>query len=727
MAPLAVVSLSCSCSEVSGESISNILDELRKAQSLFDVYEPVKSGVLLIAFKSAHAAGSFFEDANLHKVLRASGALAPFSWDARAAFASTPKPAVHAVNDDVFAEQAKDACTFAHYEQALALDHALRKNKTVADLLAEGRVQLTHLHDARTAADVLRLLTAGSGIQSGKNERAALDATCNYFGPRIALYFAFLRHYTRFLILPAAVGLVQVVAGRNTGNTEDVGAIVVALVVINVVWACAFTRCLPRHLHLLLSRWGYNAHARKLLDQTTVIATGEVSMRLNHVGELELSIRMALAWMAIALSLVLVVAPVAFLFFSLVYASSTGEMGRFYRIIVGLDDTPRGVSPYAFVARRLYETSWLGMHRDDRFEDASCVLSAGGACYLNVSDAALLIIVQLQAQAVVQLNNFGARLAHSVSKFEMHRSESDLAEARVIKSIAFYLLNAFAGPFYYAFVLRDFELLRKYLAARLLTAQITGTIMEVVMPYIMYKIERFKARSSRIERTDTIKAGQLGYTSTEAAMAAVHSLRPSHYQQMQPEYLSSAVPDSREGGDFDDLLEIMLQYANSVLFFPIYPMAAVLAFANNVVEVRSDGFRLCRLLRYPLHVQRGPQGIAAWVTSFQVVSWLSVLINCGLLLVHVAETSERKGSTASLLAPVGLEHALGAACLAICAMVPTTPEAVERLDLVRERMGAHSDTSWLSHTSFGRVISDGYSSPRSASPASSSDITKKTL
>lgn len=52
-------------------------------------------------------------------------------------------------------------------------------------------------------------------------------------------------------------------------------------------------------------------------------------------------------------------------------------------------------------------------------------------------------------------------------------------------------------------------------------------------------------------------------------------------------------------GTFDDYLELFLQFGYVFLFSAVFPLAAVFALLNNVIEVRSDAFKLSRVCQRP--------------------------------------------------------------------------------------------------------------------------------
>lgn len=65
---------------------------------------------------------------------------------------------------------------------------------------------------------------------------------------------------------------------------------------------------------------------------------------------------------------------------------------------------------------------------------------------------------------------------------------------------------------------------------------------------------------------------------------------------------------------FDDYLELYIQFGYVFLFSSVYPVAAFWALLNNLVELRADAFKMCKLFRRPF--MRKVKDIGAW----QVVS-----------------------------------------------------------------------------------------------------------
>lgn len=89
-------------------------------------------------------------------------------------------------------------------------------------------------------------------------------------------------------------------------------------------------------------------------------------------------------------------------------------------------------------------------------------------------------------------------------------------------------------------------------------------------------------------------------------------------QADDPRVLAAEVEGSMDVYEetFDDFLELFTQFGYVFLFSSVYPVAALWAFLNNVIEIRADAFKLCQLSQRPM--SRRVKDIGAW----QVIIYL---------------------------------------------------------------------------------------------------------
>lgn len=80
-------------------------------------------------------------------------------------------------------------------------------------------------------------------------------------------------------------------------------------------------------------------------------------------------------------------------------------------------------------------------------------------------------------------------------------------------------------------------------------------------------------------------------------------------------------------GTLDEYLEMFLQFGYVFLFSSVFPLAAVWALLNNITEIRSDAFKMCRVFQRPF--AESAANIGAWqVRIFCRNSWLGVDLCC---------------------------------------------------------------------------------------------------
>ena len=73
--------------------------------------------------------------------------------------------------------------------------------------------------------------------------------------------------------------------------------------------------------------------------------------------------------------------------------------------------------------------------------------------------------------------------------------------------------------------------------------------------------------------------------------------KPSGPRQVSQVEVEGSTPQYE--GTFDDYLEMFIQFGYVTLFSSAYPLAGLCALLNNLIEVRSDAFKLCFIHQRP--------------------------------------------------------------------------------------------------------------------------------
>lgn len=241
------------------------------------------------------------------------------------------------------------------------------------------------------------------------------------------------------------------------------------------------------------------------------------------------------------------------------------------------------------------------------------------------------------------------KVALSLTEYENHREESAFQNHVTAKVLVFTFFNCFAVLFHIAFFKQDVPLLRKRLASLLIISQLVNQVTEVVIPFL---VDRYISAPQRMESKDD-----------------------SQEEKFRKQISLPAFP-----GLFAEYIELLVQFGYLSLFSCVFPLTAVLLLLNNLTEIRSDAYKICRLFQKPFSPPAANMGV--WQIAFEALSFVSVVSNCWLLLLspHLQELSEEGGMSSNnvLLAAVLVEHLLIIVKVVIAALIPDEPDWVRK-------------------------------------------------
>ncbi|XP_040826769.1 anoctamin-9 [Ochotona curzoniae] len=85
---------------------------------------------------------------------------------------------------------------------------------------------------------------------------------------------------------------------------------------------------------------------------------------------------------------------------------------------------------------------------------------------------------------------------------------------------------------------------------------------------------------------------------------------------------------------FDEFMEMMIQYGFTTIFVAAFPLAPLLAFFSNLVEIRLDAIKMVRLQRRL--VPRKAKDIGTWLQVLETIGVLAVIAN-GMIIAFTSE------------------------------------------------------------------------------------------
>ncbi|CAI9716845.1 Hypothetical predicted protein [Octopus vulgaris] len=539
-----------------------------------------------------------------------------------------------------------------------------------------------------------------------------LNQICEYFGVKIAMYFAYLGHYTTALCIPALIGLLVWTMEGYEQIFDDWCFVGFAL--FNVLWATLYLEHWKRRSAELAYKWG-------TLDKNDEVV---IDPRPFYKGELEVSSvtgRLEPFYPIWKRNLFryFVTLPVVILSLCIVFAVM---LANFYieELITKLVNT----GEYAFIAKVLPKV-----------------------CH---------------AVSIFTLDRMYTRVAYWLNDMENHRMQEAYENHLIIKLVLFQFVNSFLSLFYIAFYLQDMELLREQLMALLIMRQIIGNVKEALLPYLMWHFRMIKAGLITTVESPEKECGELPLNTenkkpcnSEASAEEEEHLTPemtntnetADQQESSEEKTAGNNPENEDEksliGDlsdnrdrmelpprkasagnspsqaevestmseyedtFEDYLEMFIQFGYVTLFSSAFPLAALCALLNNVIEIRSDAFKLCMTCRRPFGQQ--VENIGTWADALMLMGILAVIVNCALIGVfgHMTRIVPGLDSTSYLFLIIVLEHIILGVKMWIAYAIPDIPQWVatemSRLDFLRreafKKLDSHQPHNNVLHTS----------------------------
>ncbi|XP_026777608.2 anoctamin-8 isoform X1 [Pangasianodon hypophthalmus] len=304
--------------------------------------------------------------------------------------------------------------------------HFLEGQPIIPELKARGVIQQVFpLHEQRILGQLMK-----SWVQA-VCEKQPLDDICDYFGVKIAMYFAWLGFYTTSMLYPAVIGFVLWMLTETDQTSRDICCVVFAL--FNVVWATLFLERWKRRGAELAYRWGTLDTPAELLEEPRPQFRGV--KRCSPVTGCEEFYyppwrRRVFRWLV---SFPVCIFCLCFVFLAMLICFELQEF------VMGIKELPRVVRFIPEIILAITVTACDEVYRKI-------------ACWLN--------------------------------DMENYRLQSAYEKNLIIKMVLFQFVNSYLSLFYIGFYLKDMERLKEMLATLLIIRQFMQNLKEVLQPYL---------------------------------------------------------------------------------------------------------------------------------------------------------------------------------------------------------------------------------------------------
>ncbi|KAE9351470.1 hypothetical protein PF008_g5918 [Phytophthora fragariae] len=552
-----------------------------------------------------------------------------------------------------------------------------------------------------------------------------LDDVAQYFGEQVAFYFAWMEMYTRWLVVPSVAGVVLFALQVHSQHLDHPAAPIYA--VFMALWTSAFIIAWKRRAAVLAYRWGTWGYedeevtrpefygddsSSKLHDDKE---TDDQKPVERHYALWKRLLKYSVTMPCVAGSIAAVV-TVAY------YGFSTRDKLEAQSLA-----TKREAAQIADKIKKL---------RTITLEDLQHLARLGVRWDFWVY---LLLTPILYGLLIPVLDAAFTRAARSLNNWENHRTESRYQSHLILKVFSFRFVHVFASLYYYSFAPQasspstDGESTTSdgmvrvaiQLASFMVTGQIWKNVMETLYPFVRRRLNaRAKKRASNEQFNQSTVFSGAGTAATAPRVPNRHRGSLTTCTKLAPETVMSthAVIHEQcvrleqasdraweEAGlkhydTFEDYTEMLVQFGYVSFFSLAFPLAPLLALLNNVLELRTDAFKLCHTRQRPL--AHKASGIGVWLHVLQVMSVLAVLTNCFNLAYSTSLLERALPSvtpTQKVWIVFGIEHLMLLAKVWLDCVVPSVPREVsERLRRERERAKHESARAMVKQMEVGR-------------------------
>ncbi|RUP47049.1 hypothetical protein BC936DRAFT_146189 [Jimgerdemannia flammicorona] len=346
-----------------------------------------------------------------------------------------------------------------------------------------------------------------------------------------------------------------------------------------------------------------------------------------------------------------------------------------------------------------------------------------------------VVSAMVNLATIMLLNRVYARFAVILTNFENHRTQTMYEGSLIVKHYLFSFINFYSTLFYILIFKQQFgrnllgqsELddqcqygscmteLTIQLAITFVGRQAIAQGQEVFIPWIT---------KLYYKKRDSLARHQGEYAHHDVTQQ--HGLPASNplvspHPTMVPQWVEDGHLPVYDDSIFTEYNEMVVQFGFVSLFVAAFPLAPLLALLNNVIEVRSDAYKLLTAYQRPVAYQA--QDIGMWEKILNILSIISVLTNGAIIAFQSAYMERvlinRFGQENLLASRLGFlivfEHAVLLLKFLLAYLIPDMPTFV-KVAIERESYTARKKLSPADDPSDSDTDTD--SSPHSPIPGS---------
>jgi len=414
-----------------------------------------------------------------------------------------------------------------------------------------------------------------------------------YFGEKVAIYFAWFGHFTYFLVIPALFGVIIeiVFAARgyvNTVNNLDWPTYVYEVGI--VTWAAVYQRCWMRECKVVALKWGTHGFESEEKDRPQFQGDPQ-----RPVARSTITNRTETYFPARKRTLLTVSSYISIVLLIIAVLAVQGSVIYLQYVLIKKDAV-------------MFDQQWF---------------------YWVVS---LFIAFTIQMFSLLY-----KQVATQMNNNENYRTETEYEDSFVTKILVFEIFNCFGACFFTAFF-KEWVFDTCYsnscvadLRILLYAIIIVRVAKTSVLLAITYVRELWR-RSGEKNDGATTSGSSRNPLQNRSRTDEVQSLNYDAEDDLQ---FISEVHREPYAGTFHDFADAYNQFSYICLFSVVMPLLAIISLGENLLKVRLDAFKLCSLSRRP-HVEQA-EDAGYWTEITGLMQYLGIYMS--MAIFTIAESS----------------------------------------------------------------------------------------
>lgn len=527
-----------------------------------------------------------------------------------------------------------------------------------------------------------------------------LDEIRDYFGEPTAMYFAFAGLYCQSMLYPALLSIFVEVLHRlrvypqwvldlqdlSLDNSANSNLYVLPYSVFLAIWAIMLLESWKRREWELKFIWGSEGFEKDEQPRPEFDGVPEENLLTGVVTLVYGNIKGRMCKLALSLSLtVTLMALNIVLLFQAIGLSGKQSMQEQKAQLVGENGTAFGNSTWVIVERT-------------------------GIEYIDKNFYELLAAV-LNLFIIVVFGGLYQSLAEKLTDWENHRTQTEWDDALTVKSFLFQFVNNYFTLFYIA-LFRQFrnpfgpaqpcqessclddltQQLAIIFCGKVFTAKMADLARPFIKRYIGLHLAKLKLKM-QLKQMDQIRALLLmddGEELEARRQAELEQFQRSRYEEDEgleitdPFELQERKPPAESL--FDNFSDLSIEFGYLSFFSPAFPLACLLAFFANLIDLRSDSIAITRGTR---RVDwKHAEDIGSWYQVLSTISFIAVITNACILgfvstqmsskgTVEEENIENRFRSYTIWIGVIGFEHAVVVLKIIVSVVMPDQPRWID--------------------------------------------------